>query len=471
MKVVVIGGGISGLASAYRIQEAARAAGQEIEITVLERDDHLGGKIRSDRHEGWVVETGPNGYLDSKPGTVKLVEDLGLGEKVLPADEAAKTRLLFLDGKLQALPSSPAGFMTSSVLPLSGRMRIMLEPFQKKGPEDETLADFGRRRLGRHAVERLLDPFVTGIYAGDPEMLSVAAAFPAVKKLELEYGGLVRGMIAKGRERRRAGASGKGTAKGGAAGPGGNLTSLVGGLTQLIEGIAAAVDGRIETNATVKGLERDGDAGWKVLLEGETLPADAVVLATPAPAAADLLEGFDAQIATQLRMTPYAPVTVVAAGFPKGAIGHPLDGFGFLIPGREGRKILGSLWTSSIYPGQRAPAGHVLLRTLVGGSRAPELAALPDDEILALVRAELEHTMGLRWVPPTHLRIFRWPEAVPQYPVGHLARTAEIEGKIAQAYPGLFLTGNHLHGIGINDCTGDAERIGGLFAEYLKRQA
>ena len=191
MKIVVIGGGISGLASAYRIQEAARAAGLTPEITVLERDAHLGGKIRSDRHEGWVVETGPNGYLDSKPGTVKLVKDLGLTEKVLPADEASKTRLLFLDGRLQALPSSPAGFMTSSVLPLSGRMRIMLEPFQKKGPEDETLADFGRRRLGRHAVERLLDPFVTGIYAGDPETLSVAAAFPAVKKLELEYGGRI----------------------------------------------------------------------------------------------------------------------------------------------------------------------------------------------------------------------------------------------------------------------------------------
>ncbi|MDF1561682.1 MAG: protoporphyrinogen oxidase [Deltaproteobacteria bacterium] len=471
MKIVIIGGGISGLASAYRVQEAARAAGVKPEITLLERDAHLGGKIRSDRHEGWVVETGPNGYLDSKPGTVRLVKDLGLEDKTLPADEASKTRLLYLDGRLQALPTSPPGFMTSSVLPLGGRLRILLEPFQKVGPEDETLAEFGRRRLGNHAVERLLDPFVTGIFAGDPERLSVAAAFPAVKKLELEHGGLIKGMRARAKERRLAAKRGEvQQSSGGAAGPGGHLTSMAGGLTQLIDGIAEAIEGDLRTGVTVEALARNG-AGWKVHLvgePGETLEADVVVLATPAPAAASLLEGVDAESAGLLRGTPYASMTVVGLGFPKDAIHHDLRGFGYLIPGREKRKILGCLWTSSIYPGHRAPKGYVLMRVMVGGARAPELAALPDDELLALVRSELELTMGMRWVPPSHQRIFRWPQAVPQYPVGHLVSMGKVLERLAGAHPGLFLTGNHLYGIGINDCTADAERIAGLFTEFVK---
>jgi oxygen-dependent protoporphyrinogen oxidase len=190
----------------------------------------------------------------------------------------------------------------------------------------------------------------------------------------------------------------------------------------------------------------------------------------PAPAAAGLLRPIDEALGEALAATPYASVAVVATGFPKDAIGHDLSGFGFLVPGREGRRILGSLWSSSIYPEHRAPPGQVLLRTLVGGARAPELATLPDDDLVALVRAELEATMGLRWVEPTHLRIFRWPAAIPQYPVGHLARVAEVEARLAERYPGLVVTGNHLHGIGINDCTADAERVARLVVGASREQ-
>lgn len=465
VRVVVIGGGISGLASAWRIGEAARAAQEKVEILLLEADPQLGGKIQSDRHGEWIVETGPNGWLDSKPATGKLVEDLGIGDKVIPADNAAKIRFLFVDGRLKQLPTSPPAFMTSSVLPIGGRLRILLEPFCKKGPADETLADFGRRRLGQHAVDRLLDPFVSGIFAGDVEKLSVTAAFPAVKTLELEYGGLIKGMRARAKERRKTGTKAKGTA----TGPGGHLHSLTGGLVTLIEALGERLDADMRTGTEVQAVTAREGGGFDVRVAGETINADVVVSATPAAATIGYLKDLDASICDALTATPYASVAVVATGFRRDEIGCELGGFGYLIPSLEKRRILGSLWTSSIYPGQRAPADHVLLRTLVGGARHPELAALPDDEMIALVRDELAATMGLRWHEPSHLRIFRWPEAIPQYMVGHTARMAQIEERLTQ-HPGLFLTGNHLYGVGINDCAGDAERVGVAFGEWLSRK-
>jgi len=476
MRVVVIGGGLSGLASAFRIEEVAKRRGIPLQLTLLEAGASLGGKIQSHQKDGFVVEAGPNGWLDSKPGTVKLVHDLGLDDQVVAADENSKLRFLYLKGGLQALPASAGSFFRSSLLPFSAKLRIMTEPFRSKGPADETLSDFGRRRLGRVAVERLLDPMVKGIFAGDVEALSVSAAFPAVKKLEQEYGSLVRGMMAKGKARKAeakalakreslegAASSGQPEAsRGGATGPGGHLHSMVGGLSQLIDGLAAKIEGELRCDACVTRLTRL-ETGWRVETEAESFEAEVVVIATPAPAAAALLAPLDQSLAAPLLETPYASVAVVATAFPRGAIGHELKGFGFLVPSRENRKILGSLWTSSIYPGHRAPAGYDLMRTLVGGARAPELVSLDDKAMLELVKAELEHTMGLRWVPPTHMEIIRWPAAIPQYIVGHLARVEALQSEIAARHPGLILTGNHLHGVGMNDCTADAERVAERF--------
>ena len=466
MRVVVIGAGISGLSTAYRIQGALAAEGEPAELTVLEAGPSLGGTVGSAGDDGWVAEGGPNGFLDSKPATVDLVRDLGLEGKMIRADDASKIRYLFVDGKLVALPSSPPAFLTTPLLPFGAKLRVLLEPFKGKGPADESLADFGRRRLGPKMVQRMLDPFVSGVHAGDVERLSVTSAFPSIKALEMEHGGLFRGMFAKAREKKKRGDTKK--AAGGPAGPGGSLHSMDKGMGQLIAGIAEAIDGEVRTGAPVKSVHERPGGGFQVRLDsGETLDCDAVVSSAPAHAARRFLATVDEDLGAALGEIPYAAVSVVATGFKRERLDHPLHGFGFLVPSGEGRDVLGVLWSSSIYPGHRAPEGHVLLRTMVGGARRPDLAALPDDQLVAKVRAEHQATMGITWDEPEFLRIFRWEKAIPQYVVGHGTRVRRVEAAESR-HPGLFVTGNALRGIGLNDCTADAVRTARLVAELAR---
>ena len=466
MKVVVIGGGISGLATAFRVQEGARAQGLPLALTVLEADPRLGGTLYTHQERCWAVEAGPNGFLTNKASTLQLVADLGLSHRLLPADSAAQRRFIYVGGRLRALPASPLGFLFSRVLPLKGKLAVLREPWQPVGPADETLAAFGTRRLGPAAVDNLLDPFVSGVFAGDPSQLSVSAAFPVIKALEREHGSLIRGMRARARARRAAGEASQG---GGPAGPGGHLTSLKGGMGELIEGLAARLGDGVRRSGRVRAVERLGP-GFRVhLVTGEAIEADLVISAAPAPQAASYLEGLSEPISSTLRATPYASIAVVATGFKTSELGHPLDGFGFLVPSKAQRSILGTLWSSSVYPGHRTPPGHVLMRTMVGGARNPALPSLDDDALLDLVRQENNFIMGTRWREPSYLRIIRWRQAIPQYLVGHLDRVARIELEL-RAHPGLFITGNHLRGVSVNDCTADAERTAQLALQALRRR-
>lgn len=476
-RVVVVGGGISGLATAYRIVSGGEARGLPLSLTLLESEPRLGGKIVTQRRDGFTVEGGPNGFLDGKPETLRLARDLGLGDRLLPSSDAARKRFVFRHGELHALPESPPAFFRSRLLSVPGRLRIIAEPFIRPAPPDldESLAEFGARRLGPEAVDALLDPMVSGVYAGDPRKLSVWACFPRIKELERDYGSLIKALLTLQRQRRKALASGAAPAGapggGGPAGPSGKLTSFGAGTEVLVERLREVLGERVRVAAAAQAVTAGGAAGGHRvrLAGGEVLDADAVVLAVPAYAAAELLGELAPAAGAAAREIPYAPAAVVALGFERAAVRHPLDGFGFLTPRTEGRRILGSLWTSSIYPGHRAPDGRVLLRTIVGGARNPEIAGLPADELVEVVRGELRSILGID-APVVFREVFQWPVAIPQYNVGHRERVRRIDEALAP-HPGVVVTGNAYRGVGINDCTREAERAAERVIERLQSGA
>ncbi|NDY42801.1 protoporphyrinogen oxidase, partial [Dissulfurirhabdus thermomarina] len=443
-RVVVVGGGMSGLSLAWFLRE--RRPGWEVQV--LEAADRPGGKAWTLREDGFLCEAGVNGVLDNKPSTLGLARRLGLAP--LPADAAAKRRFVVRRGRLVPLPESPGAFLTSPLLSPAGRLRVLLEPFVPRGDmaADESLADFARRRLGREAFERLIDPMATGIYAGDPERLSLKACFPRIHELERDHGSLIRAMIRLKREARRAGRAGPG------AGPGGTLTSFAGGMGELAARVAEALGPEVVRTGRPVAAVSPSAAGWEVAAGEEVIPADHVVLACPAEAAARVVRRSVPELAALADQVPYPPVSVVCLGYRAAELPRPLDGFGFLAPGPEGRRILGSLWDSAIFPG-RAPEGHALLRVLVGGARDPERALLPDGPLVDVVRAELRELMGITALPVFE-KVIRWRRAIPQYEVGHLALVRRLEEILAR-HPGLYVRCNWVGGVSLNDCVANAE--------------
>lgn len=454
-RVVVIGGGLSGLAVAWHVVDSARDRGLDLRVTLLERDPVFGGKIRSTREDGYLCEEGPNGFLDNKPATLALVQRLGIQELLLKSNDRARKRFIFTDGELKLLPEDPVSFLLSDILSIRGKLRLAAEMFLPEGDpdDDESVAAFVRRRLGDEALDKLIDPMSAGVYAGDPSVMSLRSCFPKVAMIEQQFGGLLKGMLAMQKMAKMAGKEGP---KG--AGPGGVLWCFGDGAAQLIHTLADRLrDHDVRSGTAAEALELAGER-WRVrVTEGDPLEADAVVIATPAYDAAHLLGAHDAALSDLLYTIPYVPAAVVCTGFRADEVPHPLDGFGFLIPSSEERRILGSLWSSSIFE-HRAPDGSVLLTQIVGGARDPELASLGDDELLRVVREELSWTLNIR-AEPRYVKIVRWPRAIPQYVVGHEARLREIEGRVA-GLGRLFLGGNAYYGIGINDCTARGAELG-----------
>jgi len=454
MRIVVAGGGISGLAAAFAIKTGAEEKGLPISLTLLERETRLGGKIWSIRDEGFLCEWGPNGFLDNKPLTLELCEELGVSDRLLSSRDEARKRFIYAKGRLHQLPESGPAFFTSNLLSLRGRLRIIGELWARKPPEgvDETLAAFARRRLGAEALDMLVGPMVSGIFAGDPERMSLKSCFPRIAELEAQYGGLIRAMIQIQKEKKKEGNGNKPQA--GPAGPGGKLTSFSGGLEDIIDFLARALPGMVRTSAAVTGIEKvpTGETPYLLHLNdgAETIPADVVIWAIPAYVAADLLGSLDKECGETLGQIPYSSLSVVCFGYKESAMPMPLDGFGFLIPEKEKKKILGTLWDSSIFPG-RAPEGFVSLRSMAGGAAHPEYGLLDSDKIIANTRAALKEIMGIE-AAPDFVKVFPHEKAIPQYTVGHGARVARLETILKEQLPGFFLTGNAFHGIGINDC-------------------
>lgn len=459
-RIVIVGAGLSGLCTAFYLVRELEKTGKDAEILIFESDSVPGGKMRTIRQDGFNLEWGPNGFLTNKPFGMELVKDLGIEGRVVRSSDEARKRYIFSGGALQRLPETPVAFFRSGLLSLKGRARIMWEPFAAGAPEtvDESLGDFARRRLGPEALEKLIDPMVTGIYAGDPERMSLRSCFPLIHNLESRYGGLVRGMLCLKRERAKQGVKTKMS-----AGPGGVLVSFDGGVQTLADELASPLSDGLHMNVSVDRVERRGGAYVLGISERgvrEELEADVLVVATAAYDALRILSPVDGELTDALSSIPYSPITVAALGYDAATLGNPLDGFGFLIPGAEKRKILGALWDSSVFP-NRAPEGKALIRAMVGGVRAPELACLPEEELLALVRRELSDIMGVS-AEPVLAKTFFHDRGIPQYLVGHGALLERIDARLADL-PGLYLNSNAYRGIALNDCVREsklaAERI------------
>lgn len=437
MKIAVVGGGISGLAAAHELVKRGQ------DVVLFEGESRTGGKIQSFSRGGFWTEAGPNGFIDNEPVTKALVEELGLGPKLRVAGPVMKRRFIYSRGMLREV--NPRGVIASGLMPFSGRMRLFVEPFtpRRKDDSDETLHDFITRHIGHHAAEILIDAMQSGIYAGDPDKLSLRAVFPRLWEIERDHRSLVVGMF----KARRRGERKSPTA--------GMLCSFEGGLEALTDALAARLGDRVRRGAEVKELSLQGN-GWRLSAGGESLLAERVVLAIPAYCAAALVRGFDAELAKELDEISYATVSAVHLGYPPGADAQRLAGFGFVVPERERRKLLGTLFISSFFP-WRAPDGSALLTVMVGGARHPERATLPDPELLKMVREELAAMAGVTSAPSFE-QVVRWDKAIPQYNVGHLARLDRVQQRLAR-FPHLHLAGNAYRGVGMNDCIRNALKV------------
>ena len=435
MRVVVIGGGISGLATAFYF----RRTRPEAQVTVLEAAPRLGGTMVTREINGFRFEGGSNGFLSNKPYTLDLVRDSGAEPLLLPSNDAARIRYIY-SGALHRLPESPPAFLATPLLSWRAKLRVLSEVFTpaRRDLTDESLRDFGYRRVGKEFTDTFLDPMSAGIYASTAAKLSVHAAFPAVVRLEREYGGLFKGMV-KRRKRR--------------AGPGGRLMSFQGGVGTFIDHLGETLGESVRTGVKVRGLRR-ADAGYALVTTDGELAADAVVLATPAYAAARILRHLDDDLAYWLGQVGYTPIAVVGFGYRE--LAHPLKGFGLLTTAASQQEILGVLWDSSIFS-DRAPPGKQSVRVMIGGQRQSELAMRSEEELIEIARRGLARTMGITETPAVTF-VKRWRRGIPNYRLGHLANVERIFARVASLWPGLYLNSNAYWGIGLNDCVGNAKR-------------
>lgn len=449
-RLIVVGGGISGLCAAHEAVRHAAGVPGGLEVMVLEAGPDVGGKARSVRQDGWLVEEGPTGYLDNEPELESLLQRTGVAARKVAADPAAARRYLW-HGRLRQVHANPFKFAASGLLGPGGLLRVAAEPFVSAASaeqrEQESIWQFAARRLGAQAADRLIAPMVLGVFAGDARALSLSACFPKLAALEREHGGLIRGMLATRRRR----APGERLA----TGPSGKLVSADEGLQTLPRLLAEAGGFTTRTDARVAALEIDvvaeAPAGgpaprYRVVVhdDRETIPADAVVLAAESWANADLIERINPTVAAALREIDTPSVAVVAMGFGAAAKRCFPVGFGVLVPRGQGYRMLGCIWDSQLFAG-RSPHGQVLVRAMFGGGIDPPTGRLDEQALAELTRAELTRMFDLR-ERPAFTHVARWPRAIPQYDLRHPQRVARVEAALA-ASPGLFLAGNGLHGV------------------------
>jgi protoporphyrinogen/coproporphyrinogen III oxidase len=449
-RLLVIGGGLAGLAAAWR----ARRAGAEVRL--LETAAQPGGVVQSVRENGFLTESGPNTLMASSPAFIKLLSDLGLENQIISSAPAARERFIVRDGKLVPAPLSVWHLLTTPLLSPTAKLRLLGEPLVKRRPADatgdESLAGFARRRLGAEAFTCGLEPFVAGIFAGDPEKLSARHALPRLHALERDAGSVLRGLWQARKKRPVGGAS--------------RLISFRDGAAALPRALATQLGDTLILRAQLNFLERNPTGTWTAEWTTPTGRAregfDGVTLAVPAYAVVDLPLPPNLKILlAPLGTITHPPVSVVSLGFPRQGVGHPLDGFGALIPAVEKFSVLGVLFNSTLFP-ERAPTGQVLLTVFVGGARQPALAALPDVELVARVLADLKKLLAVS-SPPIFQKVIRWPRAIPQYDLEHGARLAAIEAA-ERTWPGLTLAGSYRGGVSVPDglATGQAAGLRAL---------
>lgn len=457
LKVVVIGGGITGLAAAYELARA-RQSGAPVCETVIESGARVGGLIHTEPVDGFTMEAGPDSFLSAKMARTGLLPALGLEGRCIASNDAARRTFIVWRGRLEPLPEGLQFFVptrlrsvaASRLIPFSSKLAILRDfaglarPASPLPRGEESAADFVRRHLGEGVLKSIADPLLAGVYGGDSERLSAAAVLPSLVEIERKHGSLVRGILDM---RKNAHSSGPLFST-----PEGGLEDLPRALLKQIEMLQGA-HCRVRLRCPAISIEAAGERYAVRCENGEALDADAVIFSLPAPVCARILRGLDAALADDLADIPYTPAVIVALGYPQAPALPP--GFGFLIPRSENRALLACTWVHAKF-NRRAPPGAALLRCFMGGAHHPEALEWSDEEILARARLELREIAGVAQPPAFH-RVYRWPQAMPQYTLGHAGRIARIRAA-ASRHPGIFLAGNAYQGVGIPDCIESAQR-------------
>ncbi len=465
--VIIIGGGITGLASAYYLQESAKAAGCPVAYTLLESETRTGGKIITRREDGFTIEGGPDCFLSQKPWAAELCQKLGIGDRLMGTNDDRRKVFVINGGKLTPLPDGVLliiptkirPFVTSSLISWPGKIRMGMDLVipRRRDNGDETVGNFVRRRLGREALDKIAEPLMSGIHVSDPEQQSLLATFPRFRDLEVKHGSLIRGMLARRSARPPAQAQ--------VTRPATTFITLRGGLGDLTEALdRALVGGQVVTEACVASIERKNGIYDVRTADGATFQGRSVILATPAYVSGGLVSSLLPVLGESLAGIRYVSTATVSMGFRRSDAHRFVNGFGFVIPRREQRHISACTWTSTKFD-HRSPSDAVLLRSFVGGPGREHLVQLSDEEITALVSQDLERIMGLRGQPDV-VRIFRWHKANPQYDVGHLDRVKHIYDLCA-TQPGLFLTGSAFDGIGVPDCVRQGQQTATKALSYV----
>jgi oxygen-dependent protoporphyrinogen oxidase len=457
INITILGAGISGLATAFLLNK------QGFEITVLESKKEPGGSMVTRSEDGFLIDYGPNSGLETTPLIGQIVEAVGLKDEMIYAFEKANKRYVLKNNELHALPTTPVAFLKTKLFSPKAKLRLLAEPFSRTSHEGyyQSISEFVKRRLGQEFLDYAVNPFVAGIFAGNPDNLSVKSALPKLYRLEEVYGGLFKGFVLGAKERKKRSEQSKQSAK---------MFSFIKGMQSFPEAIAAKLNGKVRYSCKVKSVAKSGSK-FRVLYghndKSEEMMTDVVLSTVPAYRAASIFEDWGNELVGHLNNIYYPPVKVLYLGFKKEAVGQVLDGFGFLIPEKENKTFLGAIWSSAIFP-CRAKEDMTAFTLFAGGARSPELLDNGNDEHTNIVIKEFKKIMKVD-EDPVYINEKVWPKAIPQYRLGYIEHDKYFE-KFESNNPGIFVSGNYRGGISVGDCIKNSEMTCKRICEHINQK-
>ncbi|HVO74645.1 MAG TPA: protoporphyrinogen oxidase [Ignavibacteriaceae bacterium] len=444
--IVILGAGISGLTTAYLLSKKG------FDVTLLEKKNEIGGSIETSSEKGFLFDRGPNSGLETTPVISRLVDELNLKDEFVYANKTSNKRYILRKNELHPLPMNPALFLKTQLFSTKAKLRLMAEPFIGRSNDgyNQSIAEFVTRRLGKEFLDYAINPFVAGVYAGNPEDLSVKSAFPKLYELEEKYGGLILGTVRSMKERKKRPEKSKQSAK---------MFSFKSGMNVLPRTLSNYLADRIMLYSEAVAVEKD-TSGYKLTFnqagKARTLSTDIIISTIPAYAASQLFRKMDEKLASHLNDIYYPPVLVLCLGYNRSDVGRVLDGFGYLIPSKERKSYLGAIWSSVIFP-NRAPEDKASFTLFIGGARDPEVGSIDKETLIKKVRSEFESLMIIN-SEPVYVSYKYWNKAIPQYNLGYIEHEKYFD-KFEKINPGIILSGNYRGGISIGDCVKSAEAV------------